>query len=118
MLESFSLAGTLESVLKFVIEPFDLLLGQLGLFGSTLGARRKLAGGKCRDQESKERNPVVRIANGEGSEWRQKKEIEAGDAEQRSKHCRARTPRRGHEENHQKKRQRRGSRIDVRTEEL
>src|SRR5437016_4817069 len=116
LLERFGLTGTFKGVLQLVIEPLDLLFSGLGFFGSALGARRKLPRSKRRDQECEERNPVVRIANRERAERWQKKEIEAGDSQQRSKHCRARTPRRGHEENYQKKSESRGSGIDVGTE--
>src|SRR2546426_9890205 len=89
LLERFGLAGTLKSILELVIEPLDLLFGRLGFFGSPLGARRKLPGCKRRDQKREERHPVVRITNRERAERWQKKEIEAGDSQQRSKHRRA-----------------------------
>src|SRR5260370_10018780 len=114
LLHRFGLARTLERVLELIIQTLEFAFGSFGLFGSPLCPRRKVPGSQSSDQKSKEGHPIVRVANREGAERWQKKEIKAAHAQQGRKNRRARSPHGGDEKNDQQKSQRRSRRVDVR----
>ena len=63
LIAGFGLTGLLESVLEFVIKPFDFLPTRFGFFSPPPRVRRKLSGNNCRHGKRSESDPVLRIGN-------------------------------------------------------
>ena len=67
----------------------------------------------CGDEKSEQRNPVLRVGDGEGSNRRKKIIIEGERGEHRQKNGEAKSPVRGHPQHHQQKSQRHGGGVHV-----
>src|SRR6185369_3872844 len=118
LFKSFGLAGSLERVLKLVVQALDFGLCSFGFFGPALHASGQLPDSYRRYHEGNEGNPVMRISNGKRAKRRQEEKIERYDADDGSDYGRTRAPRGGHKQNDQKEGQRDSSWINVLAKEL
>jgi hypothetical protein len=70
-------ARALEGPAQLFVEPPDLQSSGLGLLRATTRARRELPGDDGREEEGRERDPVLRLGDVQGAERREEEEVEA-----------------------------------------
>lgn len=118
LLERLGAARSLERLAQLAVEPLDLALPGLGLLRPALDAERELSGGAGRDEERGQRDPVVRVVDGEGVDGREEEEVEAEHAERGGNECRPAPPQRRDEEHRQQQRQRGRRRVNLPAQRL
>src|SRR5208283_3475023 len=102
-----------EQQLAERVEPLEFAAALNGRALAALRARRKFAGGNGRDEEGEERDPVLRVGNGKGSDWREKIIIERQGSQQRHEDRLPQSVKGRDRKNSQQKSERNRSRIEV-----